>query len=152
MYKRQPQCNSTRGHKGDKSLSVDLDKGLCYCHHCGYKLCVPDDAEERKRQEQIEKYRKSTHLPPHFRRPVFDPSKTRRSEALERYWTETRCLSQTLLDELRITEQEELMPQSGKRENCLCFNYFDGDTLVNTKFRSGDKHFKICLLYTSRCV
>ena len=30
-----PQCNDTRGHKGNKSLSVDLDKGLCYCHHCG---------------------------------------------------------------------------------------------------------------------
>lgn len=39
-----PQCNDTRGHKGNKSLSVDLDKGLCYCHHCGYKLYVPDDA------------------------------------------------------------------------------------------------------------
>ena len=25
-----PQCNDTRGHKGNKSLSVDLDKGLCY--------------------------------------------------------------------------------------------------------------------------
>lgn len=24
-----PQCNDTRGHKGNKSLSVDLDKGLC---------------------------------------------------------------------------------------------------------------------------
>ncbi|MCD8093752.1 MAG: AAA family ATPase [Bacteroides sp.] len=138
-----PQCNDTRGHKGDKSLSVDLDKGVCYCHHCGYTLHVPDDAEERKRQEQIEKYRKSTHLPSHFRRPVFDPSKTRRSEALERYWTETRCLSQALLDELRITQQEELMPQSGKKENCLCFNYFEGDTLVNTKFRSREKHFKM---------
>lgn len=138
-----PQCNDTRGHKGDKSLSVDLDEGVCYCHHCGYTLHVPDDAEERKRQEQIEKYRKSTHLPSHFRRPVFDPSKTRRSEALERYWTETRCLSQALLDELRITQQEELMPQSGKKENCLCFNYFEGDTLVNTKFRSREKHFKM---------
>lgn len=138
-----PQCNDTRGHKGDKSLSVDLDKGVCYCHHCGYTFHVPDDAEERKRQEQIEKYRKSTRLPSHFRRPVFDPSKTRRSEALERYWTETRCLSQALLDELRISQQEELMPQSGKKENCLCFNYFEGDTLVNTKFRSAEKHFKM---------
>ena len=44
-----PQCNDTRGHKGDRSLSVDLDKGLCYCHHCGYTLHIPDDAEERRR-------------------------------------------------------------------------------------------------------
>lgn len=112
-----PQCNDTRGHKGDRSLSVDLDKGLCYCHHCGYTLHIPDDAEERQRQERIDRYRKSARLPSHFRRPVFDASKTNRSEQLERYWTEERCLRQELLDELRITEQREWMPQSEKEEN-----------------------------------
>lgn len=138
-----PQCNDTRGHKGDKSLSVNKDEGLCYCHHCGYKLYVPDDAEERRKQERIEKYKKTARLPSHFKRPTFDPAKVKRSEALERYWTETRCLKQELLDELRISEQEELMPQSGRKENCLCFNYFEADVLVNTKFRSGNKHFKM---------
>lgn len=138
-----PQCNDTRGHKGDKSLSVNVDEGLCYCHHCGYKLYVPDDAEERRKQERIEKYKKAARLPSHFKRPTFDPAKVKRSQALERYWTETRCLKQELLDELRISEQEELMPQSGQKENCLCFNYFEADVLVNTKFRSGNKHFKM---------
>lgn len=138
-----PQCNDTRGHKGDKSLSVNVDEGLCYCHHCGYKLYVPDDAEERRKQERIEKYKKAARLPSHFKRPTFDPAKVKRSEALERYWTETRCLKQELLDEMRISEQEELMPQSGQKENCLCFNYFEADVLVNTKFRSGNKHFKM---------
>lgn len=138
-----PQCNDTRGHKGDKSLSVNKDEGLCYCHHCGYKLYVPDDAEERRKQERIEKYKKTARLPSHFKRPTFDPAKVKRSQALERYWTETRCLKQELLDELRISEQEELMPQSGRKENCLCFNYFEADVLVNTKFRSGNKHFKM---------
>lgn len=138
-----PQCNDTRGHKGDKSLSVNVDEGLCYCHHCGYKLYVPDDAEERRKQERIEKYKKAARLPSHFKRPTFDPAKVKRSQALERYWTETRCLKQELLNELRISEQEELMPQSGQKENCLCFNYFEADVLVNTKFRSGNKHFKM---------
>lgn len=138
-----PQCNSTRGHKGDKSLSVDMDKGLCYCHHCGYKLYIPDDEEERRRQEKITKYKASAKLPSHFRRPTYDPARLGRSERLERDWTETRCLRQELLDELRITEQEEWMPQSQQKENCICFNYFEGDTLVNTKFRSGLKHFKM---------
>ncbi|MCD8184695.1 MAG: AAA family ATPase [Bacteroides sp.] len=138
-----PQCNNTRGHKGDKSLSVDLDKGLYHCFHCGFSLYVPDEAEERQRQARIDKYRKSTALPSHFRRPVFDPAKTHRSESLERYWTETRCLDQCLLDELRITEQMEWMPQTEKEENCLCFNYFEGEILVNTKFRSRQKHFKM---------
>ena len=138
-----PQCNDTRRHKGDKSLSVNIDKGLCLCHHCGYKLYVPDSAEERRRRERLEKAQRAASLPTHFRRPTFNPALMKRSEALERYWTETRCLDQRLLDELRITEQEELMPQSSERENCICFNYFEGGTLVNTKMRSAKKHFKM---------
>lgn len=138
-----PFCNDTRRHKGDKSMSIDLDRGLCHCHHCGKSLYVPDDAEERERQARIDRYRKAAAQPSHFRRPVFDPAKTRLSEALERYWTETRCLDRRLLDELRITEQQEWMPQSEKEENCLCFNYFEGDRLVNVKYRSALKHFKM---------
>lgn len=138
-----PQCNDTRRHKGDKSLSVDLDKGLCYCHHCGYTLYVPDDTEEREKERRRQARTSSAKLPTHFRRPTFDPSKATLSQKTEQYWTQTRCLAQPLLKQLRITEQAELMPQSNQTENCICFNYFEGDTLVNTKFRSGSKHFKM---------
>jgi twinkle protein len=33
------------------------------------------------------------------------------------------------------------LPESNEEENCLCFNYFEGGTLINTKYRSGRKHF-----------
>lgn len=142
-----PQCNETRGHKGDKSLSVDLDRGLCYCHHCGFKLYVPDDAEERRKQQRLKELRdgkrQPSALPQHFRRPVFDPAKMQLSEALERYWTQTRCLPQELLHTLRITEEKVRMPPDNREENCICFNYFEADTLVNTKYRSGLKHFML---------
>lgn len=64
-----PECNATRGHKGNKSFSIDLDKGLCYCHHCGHKFYVPDDAEERERQQLKEKYNRTSKLPSHFPPP-----------------------------------------------------------------------------------
>ncbi len=136
-----PQCNDTRGHKGNKSLSVDLDKGLCYCHHCGYKLYVPDDAEERLKQQRRDMHRKPTAPPQHFRRPTFDPARMQLSENLERYWTTVRCLPQELLRTLRITEETVRLPESSQEENCICFNYFENGTLVNTKYRSALKHF-----------
>lgn len=138
-----PQCNSTREHKGNKSLSVDLDKGLCYCHHCGYSFYVPDDAEEQEKIRRREMLKKSAKLPSHFRRPVYDPAKAKLSERLEHYWTVERCLAQRLLGELRITEESVLIPESQRQENCICFNYFENGVLVNTKFRSGQKHFKM---------
>ena len=76
-----PQCNDTRGHKGNKSLSVDLDKGLCYYHHCGYKLYVPDDAEERLKQQRRDMHRKPSAPPQHFRRPTFAPARMQLSTA-----------------------------------------------------------------------
>ena len=136
-----PECNATRGHKGNKSFSIDLDKGLCYCHHCGHKFYVPDDAEERERQQLKEKYNRTSKFPSHFRRPVFDAAKAKLSENLERYWTQERCLAQHLLAELRITEECIMLPESHELENCLCFNYFENGTLINTKYRSGRKHF-----------
>ena len=136
-----PQCNDTRGHKGNKSLSIDLDKGLCYCHHCGYKLYVPDDAEERLKQQRRDMHRKPSAPPQHFRRPTFDPARMQLSENLERYWTTVRCLPQELLRTLRITEETVRLPESSQEENCICFNYFENGTLVNTKYRSALKHF-----------
>ena len=35
------------------------------------------------------------------------------------------------------------MPQSGKKERCICFNYFEGEQLINTKFRALPKLFKM---------
>ncbi|MFR6181520.1 MAG: toprim domain-containing protein [Flavonifractor plautii] len=46
-------------------------------------------------------------------------------------------------NELRLTEQEEYMPQTGQKERCLCFNYFEDGKLVNTKFRTLQKHFRM---------
>ena len=134
-----PQCNDTRGHKGDKSFSVNLNEGVCYCHHCGYKLYVPDDAEERQRQQRREQRRKASQLPSHFRRPTFDPAKAKLSEKLEKYWTQKRCLAQNLLAELHITEECIKLPGSNEIENCLCFNYFENGVLINTKYRSEER-------------
>lgn len=132
------QCLPTRHNKRDRSLRVNIDTGHCHCYHCGADFYVPDDNEEREKAE-----RRAAAVPQHFRRPVFDASKTTLSEATERWLVETRCIPQSVIAALRITEQEEFMPESAAKERCVCFNYFEGGQLVNTKFRSGKKHFKM---------
>ena len=139
------QCLPTRHNKRDRSLRVNIDTGHCHCYHCGADFYVPDDTEEREKAERqaARKRRVATVIPQHFQRPVFDASKTTLSDATERWLVETRCIPQSVIAELRITEQEEFMPQFGAKERCVCFNYFEGGQLVNTKFRSGKKHFKM---------
>ena len=139
------QCLPTRHNKRDRSLRVNIDTGHCHCYHCGAFFYVPDDTEEREKAERqaARKRRVAAVIPQHFQRPVFDASKTTLSDATERWLVETRCIPQSVIAELRITEQEEFMPQFGAKERCVCFNYFEGGQLVNTKFRSGKKHFKM---------
>ena len=139
------QCLPTRHNKRDRSLRVNIDTGHCHCYHCGADFYVSDDTEEREKAERqaARKRRAAAVVPQHFQRPVFDASKTTLSDATERWLVETRCIPQSVIAELRITEQEEFMPQFGAKERCVCFNYFEGGQLVNTKFRSGKKHFKM---------
>ena len=139
------QCLPTRHNKRDRSLRVNIDTGHCHCYHCGADFYVPDDTEEREKAERqaARKRRAAAVVPQHFQRPVFDASKTTLSDATERWLVETRCIPQSVIAELCITEQEEFMPQFGAKERCVCFNYFEGGQLVNTKFRSGKKHFKM---------
>ena len=138
-----PFCNDTRGHKGDKSLAVDLVSGLYYCHHCQAKGCVPDDAEERAKEQRKADRNHASQLPSHFRRPTFDATRLTLSEKTEQYLVTTRCIPQDVIRRLQIGEQTETMPDSGKSEKCICFHFFENGTLVNTKFRSALKHFKM---------
>lgn len=135
-------CRPTRRDKRDRSLRVNIETGHCHCYHCGADFYVPDKAEESRKAEERAQRRKAA-VPQHFRRPVFDAARTTLSEPVERWLVQTRCIPQDVIAALRITEQEEFMPQSGTKERCVCFNYFEDGELVNTKYRSMSKHFKM---------
>ena len=89
-----PQCHDLRRNKRDKSLSVNLDTGLCHCHHCGWSAHVPDETELREREERQARKRKtassSSSVPAHFRRPTFNPAALLLSERMERWLVEER--------------------------------------------------------------
>jgi len=58
-------------------------------------------------------------------------------------WFKTRGISQEALNDLKVTESSEFMPQTGKTENTINFNYWMGDQLINVKYRDGRKNFKL---------
>lgn len=135
-----PKCHDERRDKRDKSLSLDLDRGLGKCHYCGWSFGLEDTAVKAARLREAQRRRA---LPSHFRRPVFDTNHTALSDRLAHWLVKERRIPQDVLTRMRITERQELMPQTGKRENCLCFNYFEKGELVNVKFRDGAKNFKM---------
>ena len=126
-----PLCSHTRQPKNQKlqCASYDWERGLGTCHNCDTSF-------------QLHTYQRKGNATREYVKPipveVFEPVKDKAVK-----WFETRGISQQTLDDLSVTTGEEFMPQTGKKENTIQFNYIMGDELVNIKYRDGRKNFKL---------
>ena len=128
-----PLCSSDRQPKNQKlkCASYDWERGLGTCHHCDSSFQL--HTYQRKGSSQ------KTYIRPDALN-VVDP-KDITSKVFK--WFESRGISQKTLDDLMVTEGPEFMPQTGKSENTIQFNYIIGDELINVKYRDGRKNFKL---------
>ena len=128
-----PLCSSDRQPKNQKlkCASYDWERGLGTCHHCDSSF-------------QLHTYQRKGSSEKTYIRPdalnVVDPKQIT-SKVFK--WFESRGISQKTLDDLMVTEGTEFMPQTGKSENTIQFNYIMGDQLINVKYRDGRKNFKL---------
>lgn len=144
-----PQCHNQRRDKRDKSLSVDLDKGLWHCHYCGWSGTLtestydPSPEGKRKWMEQQPWYRQTQirQQKREYKKPQPRPAAPMSAKALA--WFKGRGISEATLLALKVTEGSEWMPQKNGQANTVQFNYYHNGELVNTKFRTGDKCFKL---------
>ena len=126
VYTTCPKCSHTRKKKTDKCLSVNLQKETWFCHHCGWTGFL-----------KTEKMEKKTYVLPVWK------NNTNLSDKVVK-WFASRGINQQTLNDWKITEGMEFMPQKGKEVNTIQFNYFDeNQTLSNVKYRTADKCFKL---------
>jgi twinkle protein len=124
-----PQCSDGRKNKRDKCLSVNITTGEYNCHNCGWKGNCR--SLERKREEK------------HYERPGKDyVAAIQRKERTEKYFAK-RGISVATLEKFLIFSRDEFMPQTGQKENCICFPYFRDGELINIKFRDARKNFRM---------
>ncbi len=145
-----PQCHDTRHDKRDKSLSVDLDKGLWNCHYCGWAGTINESEYDDSPEGKKKWMEKQPWYNPHRLRkqkPVYKKPAPRQTSPLSDKaiaWFKSRGISVDTLTACKVTEGMEWMPQKNKEWNTVQFNYFLNGELINTKFRTGDKCFKLC--------
>lgn len=140
-----PQCHDQRRDKRDKSLSVDLDKGVWNCHYCGWGGCLGHADTDKKRWMERQPWFRPTQIrkqKPEYKRPTPKQHAQMGERALA--WFASRGISQATLETLKVTEGEEWMPQKNGKINTVQFNYYRDGQLINTKYRTGDKCFKLC--------
>jgi len=127
-----PLCSHNRQPKNQKAkcASYDWERGLGTCHHCNSSF-------------QLHTYQRKGASEKIYTRPEFSTKthKAPTSKVVE--WFKTRGISQKTLEDLNVSEGPEFMPQTGKTENTIKFNYMMGDQLINVKYRDGRKNFKL---------
>ena len=125
-----PLCSHTRKPKNKKlkCASYDWERGLGTCHNCNSTF-------------QLHTYQRKGASDKDYVRPEITKYLCVKDKVTE--WFEGRGISQGTLDDLKVGQGPEYMPQTGKKENTIQFNYIIGDQLINIKYRDGRKNFKL---------
>lgn len=135
-----PQCHNSRHDKRDRSLSINLATGEFNCHYCGFSGC----AAEREAWEQDKPWH--NYAPIKRQRQEYRKPQPRQALPMSERavaWFRSRGISAATLQAMKVTEGSEWMPQKQGQANTVQFNYYHDGELVNTKFRTGDKCFKM---------
>ena len=124
-----PLCSSSRKPENRKAkcASYDWERGLGTCHNCDSTF-------------QLHTYKRKGKSTREYVKPDFDGHAA--SEKIIK-WFADRGISEQTLNDLKIRESKEYMPQTGKLENAIQFNYYMGMDLINIKYRDGRKNFKL---------
>jgi len=129
-----PLCSHNRKpeNKKAKCASYDWDRGLGTCHNCDSTF-------------QLHTYQRKGGSDKVYTKPEFTTKTHKPVSASDKVieWFKTRGISQSTLEDCNVSVGPEFMPQTGKVENTIKFNYMIGDELINIKYRDGRKHFKL---------
>lgn len=123
-----PLCSHTRKKNTEKCAKLNWENGLGHCFHCGEIF-------------QLHTYEKKIIENKPFKRPFSDNTYNLSERLLK--WFYERKISQKTLFNLKVSEGKEWMPQTNKSENCVKFNYFRDNELINIKYRDAKKNFKL---------
>jgi len=118
-----PKCHNKRSDKRDASLSCNLDTGAYKCHYCEWSGNINSNPAKTYFKPE---WKNNTSVPDHVVK-----------------WFEGRGINQSTLLKARVTYGNEYMPQKGSEVGTIQFNYFINNELVNVKYRTLDKNFKL---------
>ena len=126
-----PLCSSDRkkGNETKKCASLDWKLGMGTCHNCDSVF-------------QLHTFKRKGKAEKEYVKPEIEVASGIQSEKIIK-WFSDRGISQQTLNDLRVTDGSEWMPQTQKAEHTIQFNYFIGNKLTNIKYRDARKNFKL---------
>ncbi len=123
-----PLCSESRKKKKDPCLYVNFNSGVAKCYNCnalGFRESNEPKPEARTYTLPKQDWNNYSEL----------------SDKMVKWIEGERKIHQSTLIDLCITEETYYQPKHQKETNNIVFNYFEGEKLVNKKYRSGSKAF-----------
>jgi twinkle protein len=119
-----PKCSHLRKKKKEPCLSVNIDEGTwtCWNNDCKWQGGVGVTDEKT------------------YVRPVFAESPLGDKATA---YMKSRGISLTTIKKHKMTEEVVYVPKNQKKMPCIVWNYFRSGDLINKKYRSADKGFKM---------
>lgn len=126
-----PRCSAARRKKSYPCLNVNLDKGMWHCWHCGWAGSLSKG-----------EYSSPTILKRHYRRPDYVAQSTGLPEKVVA-WFHGRGITEAVLRRNQVGHGSAYFPQVEEERTCVLFPYRRGGDVVNVKYRTGDKLFRM---------
>lgn len=125
-----PCCIDERKNKADRSLYVNFNSGVGKCFNDGCSALFFRDSIEKS-------IIKSNYTLPEQSWKNY----TLLSDKLVKFIEDERKINQYTLKHFDVTEEKYYQPALSKEVNNIVFNYFEGEVLINKKYRSANKKF-----------
>jgi twinkle protein len=124
-----PQCSPARKKKNYPCLNVNTEKECWNCWHCGWSGTLKGGEWQKPEVRKV------------YSRPAFKVAEKPAGELEE--WFATRGISREVLERNRITKGVAYFPQVEEERGCVLFPYYRGEEVVNIKYRTRDKLFRM---------
>lgn len=122
-----PICSPERRNKTDRSLYINFNSGVGKCFHCEglfFRDSVEKSIEKTEYELPVQTWKNYTQLSDEFVKAL-----------------EERKISQSTVINLGVTQELFYQPKLKQEVQNLVFNYFEGETVVNKKYRGKGKSF-----------
>ena len=123
-----PNCSATRKKKNDPCLYVNFTTGVAKCFNCdalSFRDTNKVDYSQKQYTLPSQEWKNYTNLP----------------EKMVKWVEQERAIKQHVLIDLGITYETYYQPSLKKEVGNIVFNYFEGEKLINKKYRSANKNF-----------
>jgi twinkle protein len=123
-----PECSPHRKKKNLACLNVNTEKGVWNCWHCGWSGSLKSGEWSR----------------PEIRKTYVKPAFAMAKKADEvQAWFASRGIPAAVVERNQVTKGIVYFPQVEEERPCILFPFLRGGEVVNVKYRTRDKLFRM---------